>query len=467
MNRMAGPPPEGRSAAIRGHVASRVDAHLEMLREMVAINSFTKNAPGVDALGGLTARRFADLGFTAERVPSARSVHGDHVVLARPAPGASAGTIGLVSHLDTVFPPEEEKRNDFRWREIDDRIIGPGTVDIKGGTVMIRLILETIAACAPKAFDAVDWSVLLDATEEVMSADFGALARERIGSGGIACLVFEGGRPVDDGFCLVTSRKGMAMYDVFVEGRGAHAGVAPEIGASAIWQLAKTVDRMSALADPARSLSVNVGTMSGGEATNRVAHAAAARLEIRAFDPAVLEQAIADLEAIARRADVTSGDGTFTCRIRLVKVRSMSPWPANTGSDRLFAHWQAAGDVIGTRVSSESRGGLSDGNSTWSEIPTLDGLGPVGGNMHCSEDDTDAGKEQEYISRSAFGPKAVLNTLAVLDLIDAARGSAEGVSSGATAGAADGAAGSAATAAADEAAGAAVARQAAGMPTER
>ncbi len=406
--------------AVRRHVEASVGAHFDMLREMVAINSFTKNAAGVDDLGELTARCFADLGFMAERIPSAGAGHGDHVVLSRPVPGASAGTIGLVSHLDTVFPPEEEKRNDFRWQEDGDRIYGPGTVDIKGGTVMIHLVLETLAACAPEAFDAVDWLVLLDATEEVMSADFGALARERIGSNGIACLVFEGGRPVDDSFCLVTSRKGMAVFDINVEGRGAHAGVAPQSGASAIWQLARTIDRMSALADHPRALSVNVGTISGGETTNRVAHAATARLETRAFDPAVLEGVVSELGSIAGQADVTSHDGEFSCRIEFVEVSRMPPWPENAGSEALFENWRGAGAAMGLPVVSESRGGLSDGNATWAAVPTLDGLGPVGGNLHCSEHDPALGKEQEYIERAAFAPKAVLNALAIQRLIESA-----------------------------------------------
>src|SRR5881397_2871424 len=81
---------------------------LERLRQMVGINSFTSNREGVNRLGRFTAECFAPLGFTAEFVPSTNAEYGDHLVLTRR--GRSAKTLALISHLDTVFPPEEEAR---------------------------------------------------------------------------------------------------------------------------------------------------------------------------------------------------------------------------------------------------------------------------------------------------------------------------------------------------------------------
>ena len=92
----------------------QMPAALEMLRQMVGINSFTGNRQGVDRLGRLTAECFAPLGFTAEFVPSANPNYGDHLVLTRR--GRTTKNIAMVSHLDTVFPPEEEERNNFCWQ---------------------------------------------------------------------------------------------------------------------------------------------------------------------------------------------------------------------------------------------------------------------------------------------------------------------------------------------------------------
>jgi glutamate carboxypeptidase len=98
-------------------------------------------------------------------------------------------------------------------------------------------------------------------------------------------------------------------------------------------------------------------------------------------------------------------------------TRKTPPWPRNEATERLFAVWQAAAGELGYRVVPEERGGLSDGNHFWHVIPTVDGLGPSGGNAHCSEHSDDGSKEQEYVLVSSFVPKALLNMVAVLKLV--------------------------------------------------
>ena len=138
-------------ASLREYLATSLPAALEMLRQMVGINSYTANRDGVNRLGRFTAECFAPLGFTAEFVPSTNSEWGDHLVLTRR--GRSAKSIALVSHLDTVFPPEEEARNNFHWQPEGDRIFGPGTHDIKGGSVMMWLVLSALRTHAPRVFE--------------------------------------------------------------------------------------------------------------------------------------------------------------------------------------------------------------------------------------------------------------------------------------------------------------------------
>src|SRR5438552_14696215 len=119
---------------------------LELLRQMVGINSFTWNREGVNKLGRFTSECFAPFGFTAEFVPSVNPNYGDHLVLTRR--GRSSKSIAMVSHLDTVFPPEEESRNNFHWQLEGDRIYGPGTHDIKGGSVMMWRVLSALRSQA-------------------------------------------------------------------------------------------------------------------------------------------------------------------------------------------------------------------------------------------------------------------------------------------------------------------------------
>ena len=104
---------------------------------------------------------------------STNPMHGDHLILRRFGDNnRPIGTIAFVSHLDTVYPPDEEQRNDFRWRQNGDLIYGPGTVDIKGGTLVICMVLEAIMRGAPDLFERMNWYVLLNAAEEELVPDF-------------------------------------------------------------------------------------------------------------------------------------------------------------------------------------------------------------------------------------------------------------------------------------------------------
>src|SRR5436309_1292579 len=78
---------------------------LDWLRRMVGINSYTANAEGGNWLGALTAECFEPLGFTTEFVPSTNAGYGRHLFLSRTGEGGPP--VVLVTHLDTVFPPEE------------------------------------------------------------------------------------------------------------------------------------------------------------------------------------------------------------------------------------------------------------------------------------------------------------------------------------------------------------------------
>lgn len=382
---------------------------------MVGINSFTANREGVNRLGRFTAECFAPLGFTAEFVPSVNPAYGDHLVLTRPGPGRQ--NIAMVSHLDTVFPPEEEVRNQFRWQPEGDRIYGPGTHDIKGGTVMIWLVLEALRDCAPDVFNRITWRLFWNSSEETLSQDFGEVCRRRLGPDTLAALVFESEDRLGEERLLVVARKGRATWRVTVTGRGAHAGGKHREGANAIVQLGQTLQQIAGLTDYSRDLTFNVATVSGGTVLNRVPHEARAEGEFRAFTPEAYAQGKAALLALAGPGTVGSRADKFACQVQFEILTESRPWPRNAATDRLAAVWQQAGAELGLPVGVEERGGLSDGNLLWDVVPTLDGLGPWGDNGHCSERSADGSKVPEYVDVPSFVPRAVLNTSAILKLI--------------------------------------------------
>lgn len=403
------------SAAWKACLDLKSPAAFDMLRRMVEINSFTGNPEGVNRLGAFTAECFAPLGFSAEFVPSSNPAWGRHLVLTRP--GRSGSSVAMIAHLDTVFPPEEELRNHFVWSVEGDRLFGPGTHDIKGGTVMMWLVLSALREESPAAFEAVTWKLLWNSSEEEYSPDFGDVCRARFDAGTLAALVFEAEGRAGNETLLVAARKGRGTWRATASGRGSHAGGGHDRGANAVVQLGRTVQRLAELTDYASGLTFNVGTIAGGTGLNRVPHTAEARGEFRAFTPDAYARGKAALLALAGPGDVRSPADGFPCQVQVEILTESRPWPRNPGTDRLIDIWQRAGRELGQPVGSEERGGLSDGNSLWDAVPTLDGLGPWGENDHCSERSADGSKVPEFVLASAFVPKALLNLAAILELI--------------------------------------------------
>jgi len=412
---------------IRTYLEQRLSTDLALLRQMVAINSFTENPEGVNEVGDLTAVSFAPLGFTAERTQATNPAYGKHLLLTRTAKTTHpAPKIAFISHLDTVYSAEEELENNFLWQEEGACIYGPGTYDIKGGTIMILMVLSAIKEFYPTVFDSITWILAFNAAEEALVRDFGTLCHKQIGDDAIAALVFEGGHRQKEEFKLVVARKGMARYRIEVDGRAAHAGTSIDKGASAIVQLAEVIQRVSALRNSKRELSVNIGSIEGGTVNNRVPHFAAANGELRAYSTAVFQQAMSDLRSMEQLSTVKSIRDGYPCRVRVIVHDEWEAWPRNAGSDDLLALWQEVTEGLtavnpNTTIIPQERGGLSDGNYTWSFAPTIDGLGPAGGNAHCAERSADRSKEQEYVAVDSFVPKATINIAAIVKLIERAQ----------------------------------------------
>jgi glutamate carboxypeptidase len=395
---------------------ARLPHALEMLREMVGINSFTTNRDGVNRLGHFTTKSFASLGFAGEFVPSVNPQYGDHLVLTRA--GQSGESIAMVSHLDTVFPPEEELRNQFHWQREGDRIYGPGTHDIKGGTVMMWLVLQILRHCAPDIFNRINWRLFWDSSEETLSQDFREVCRSRLDEKTLAALVFESEDRLGEERLVVVARKGRATWRATVSGRGAHAGSMHRQGANAIVQLSHTIQQIVALTDYSRDVTFTVATVSGGTVHNRVPHEAIAEGEFRAFTPEAYADAKAALLDLAGTGTVRSPADKFACKVQIEILSESRPWPRNAATDRLAGIWREAGEELGISVGMQERGGLSDGNLLWDVVPTLDGLGPWGDNGHCSERSADGSKMPEYVDVTSFVPRAVLNAAALLKLIE-------------------------------------------------
>jgi glutamate carboxypeptidase len=403
------------AAQLNSYLQAELPGALELLRQMVGINSFTLNPEGVNRLAQFTADSFAPLGFRAEQVDSTNPRFGQHLVLTRRGRGSKS--IAMISHLDTVFPPEEEARNHFHWSVEGDRIFGPGTHDIKGGTVMMWLVLKALQTHAPEVFEDLTWKLFLNSSEEMYSPDFGEVCRSRFEPHTLAALVFEAEGRLGPEHLMVTARKGRATWRVTVSGRGSHAGGKHSHGANAVVQLGQLLPRIAALTDYSRDLTVNVATVNGGTVLNRVPHEAVAEGELRAFTAEVYNHGKTSLLALAGPGEVRSSADGYPCDIKVEILTESRPWPRNDATNRLCEFWIQAGRKWNYPINTSERGGLSDGNQIWDMVPALDGLGPWGDGDHCSERSADGSKLPEYVEISSFVPKAAVNVEAILQLV--------------------------------------------------
>lgn len=340
------------------------------LAELVSQNSFTRNPAGVAAVVARVEARLLAIGLATERVASER--FGPHLAFRGPAPGAP---IFLVGHTDTVFPEGTFEG----FRKEGERGLGAGAFDMKGGLVVLAFGLA--AAARAGLLSRVAVAGLLVSDEEAGSPESQPLLAAR--ARGAACaLVFESGRAGD---LVVTRRKGVASLRAEARGVAAHAGNEPEKGRSAIWSLARFVDRVQGLAEPARGLGVNVGTFQGGTTKNTVPERAVCEIDVRferVEDGHALAARIAD---VAREAALPGTD------IALARGAWRDPLERTAASAALAAEYGACQVASGLGAGEAPlAGGGSDACTTGAAgIPSIDALGPRGKGFHTRDEEVD------------------------------------------------------------------------------
>src|SRR5438874_8943004 len=246
-------------------------AILEGIRRWVEIETPTE-APGqVNRLASMVADGYRDLPAGIERI-AGRSGCGDHLV-ARSSWGQNAPGILILSHLDTVHPMGFIERLPFKVE--GDSAFGPGIYDMKGGAYIAYHAFR--ALCATADSPPLGITHLFTSDEEIGSPTSRALI-EKEGRKAKYVLVTE---PARDGGKIVTGRKGVGRFQVFIKGVPAHAGTRPEDGRSAIRELGNVIQTLEAMNDLARGITVNVGVVRGGTKPNVVAEEAYAEVDLR------------------------------------------------------------------------------------------------------------------------------------------------------------------------------------------
>jgi glutamate carboxypeptidase len=339
---------------------------LDMIEALVCLESPSGDAHAINRCAARLESRLSGQGGVVSRLPGGSA--GDHV---RAEFGSGTRQVLLLGHIDTVWPVGTLARLPFRTA--GGMLHGPGVFDMKAGLAMAALALRALAQSPGGLPGRV---VLLATADEETGSAASRPAIEAEALRSAAVLVLE---PALPGGALKTSRKGCGEFVLRIGGRAAHAGVEPEKGASAISELARQVPRIEALQDAAAGTTLNVGVIRGGSRPNVVAADAEAVIDVR----------VASAEEAARVTGSLRALAPVDPRTRLAVAGGIDrpPMERSAGVAALFAIARAVAVELGHALEEGSTGGGSDGNLTAAlGVPTLDGLGAVGGGAHADNE---------------------------------------------------------------------------------
>ncbi len=336
------------------------------LRELVEVESPSEDKAAVDRANALVESWVGELGGKVKR--HKQKAFGDVLEIKFGPARSKRGRVLLLGHLDTVWPMGTLAK--MPWREADGKIFGPGVLDMKVGVVMA---LEAIAAAQAMGMDR-PVTLLLNSEEEVGSPVSRAIT-ERVAKECAAVFVMEPAQ----GLAYKTARKGVGHFDLRVEGVGSHAGVDFERGHSAVLEMARLVQRVSAMTDLKRGLTVNAGVIHGGTRSNVVASECVAEVDLRivkARDAARVEKLFHALKTADK-----------ACRLTVSGGINRPPMERKAGTIALFKQARKLASEMGFVLDEAATGGGSDGNFTAAlGVPTLDGMGAVGAGAHAAHE---------------------------------------------------------------------------------
>lgn len=333
------------------------------LKELIEINSYTRNKAGVDAVGRIFRSWLEELGYETE--VHARELIGDHLLFRSPVKAGQR--ILLLGHLDTVFPPGtfEGFREDEEW------VYGPGVCDMKGGNLVAVEALREIR----RRFGAIEnIDFLLVSDEETGSDDSRRLTSELAKEYDL-CFVFEAAGPDMN---VVVGRKGIGTFEIEIEGRAAHAGTSYAEGIDANLEAARKLERLVALTDLEKGTTVNVGKIEGGIGANTVSPRSRILLEMRFANLNEKDRLLRALEEIVQ-ADYVKGT-----KARLSGSIQRDVMEPDRRQEELIRTMER---LSGHALPTERRGGVSDANIVAAAgTVTLDGLGPYGDGDHTEKE---------------------------------------------------------------------------------
>jgi len=379
--------------ALRDALAARLPAYLADLERLCSIDCGSYTPEGVNQVADWVEAFWRGVGARVERRADPAGRFGDTVVATIEGAPKGGPRLLLIGHMDTVFEPGTAAARPFA---IDAEGIarGPGVTDMKGGLLAglyaVREVVEAAGGAGSERLPFGRLVFIANPDEEVGSPSSTPHVRQAA-AGSDACLVLECARANGD---FVSARKGIADLRVRVHGLAAHAGVEPEKGRNAILAGATIVSAIQALNGRWPGVTTNVGVFKAGTRPNIVPDLAELEVDVRGVTRGSLEEALAAVRAIAAEPgvpDVTT------------EVETMASWMPMEKLERSGRLVDLAIELarrLGFETTDTATGGASDANTTSGMgVPSIDGLGPVGGLDH---------SPREYLEVASIVPRTAL-----------------------------------------------------------
>ncbi|HJW21730.1 MAG TPA: M20 family metallopeptidase [Candidatus Limnocylindrales bacterium] len=380
---------------LRARFDGELPAFLADLERLCSIDCGSYTPAGVNRVAAFVAAFLSGIGARVERRPDPDGRYGDTVIATIDGrPGAGARLL-LIGHMDTVFDEGTVTARPFR---IDDGIArGPGVTDMKGGLLAglyaVRAVAEASRGRSGPADAARPFERLVfvaNPDEEIGSPTSTPHIRE-IAATSDACLVLECARANGD---FVSARKGIVDLRVTIHGRAAHAGVEPEKGRNAIVAGANLVRGIQALNGRWPDVTANVGVFTSGTRPNVIPDRAELQVDVRGMTRASLDGALAAVH------EVVAAPGVPDVTTDVETMASWMPMEKLERSGRLVEHAIGLAARLGFATKDTATGGASDANTTSGMgVPSIDGLGPVGGLDHSPD---------EYLEVASIVPRTAL-----------------------------------------------------------
>lgn len=384
---------------------------LDTLKELVSIESGSRDLEGLDRIADLIAGRLKALGGEVELVDVSKDMYRmedtpERVgkVVQATFKGTGTKKILLIAHMDTVYQRGMLAAQPFTIE--GNRAFGLGISDDKQG---IAVILHTIAML--KSLDVRDYGTLtvaINGDEEISSPGSRKLIT-RLGKEHDVTLSFEASRAQQDKLSLATA--GIASVTLTVKGKASHAGSAPEQGINAFYEMAHQVLQARDLSKPDVGIKMNWTLGKAGSNRNVIPADAQAQADVRVLrvsDYDAIEQSVRERVKKQLLPDA---------KVEMLFERRRPPLEATPASKALAAHAQTIYKEIGKDliVDAVAEGGGTDAAFAALETKNavVERFGLQGFGAHSAD--------SEYILVDNIEPRLYLAARVIMDV---ARGKA-------------------------------------------